>query len=127
MSIDTLLKEEIQDEFEQLGNMAVGSDEYKVTVDGLAKLMDRAIEMKKFDTEVEEKRAQRNVENDLKVEELRDERRDRIVKNCIAVGGILIPTAVTIWGTRKSIEFEKEGTFTTIMGRGFINKLLPKK
>ena len=127
MSIDTLLKEEIQDEFEQLSKMEVGTDQYRTTVDGLTKLMDRAIEMKKFDTEVEEKRNQRNVENDLKVEELRNERRDRIAKNCIAIGGILIPTAVTIWGTRKSIEFEKEGTFTTIMGRGFINKLLPKK
>lgn len=127
MSIDTLLKEEIQDEFEELSKMKVGSDEYRTTVEGLSKLMDRAIEMKKFDTEIEEKRAQREVENDLKIEELKDERRDRIAKNCIAVGGILLPLGVTIWGTCKSIEFEKEGTFTTIMGRGFINKLLPKK
>ena len=127
MSIDTLLKEEIQNEFEELGQMEVGTDQYRTTVEGLSKLMDRAIEMKKFDTEVEEKRTQRDVENDLKIEELRIERKDRIVKNCIAIGGILIPTAVTIWGTKKSIEFEKEGTFTTIMGRGFINKLLPKK
>lgn len=127
MSIDTLLKEEIQDELSELGKMKVGSDEYKVAVDGVSKLMDRAIELKKFDTEVEEKRAQRDAENDLKIEQMKDEKRDRIAKNCIAIGGILLPAAVTIWGTCKSIEFEKEGTFTTIMGRGFINKLLPKK
>ena len=59
--------------------------------------------------------------------QLESERKDRIIKNCISIAGIIIPVIVTIWGTKKSFEFEKEGTITTIMGRGFINKLLPKK
>lgn len=127
MSIETLLQEEITDELEQLHKMKLGSDEYRGTVEGITKLMDRAIEMERFDLERRDKVEGRQEENDLKLRELNDERIDRLVKNTIAVVGIIVPTAVTIWGTIKSIEFEKEGTITTIMGRGFINKLLPKK
>ena len=59
--------------------------------------------------------------------QMEEEKKDRWIKNGLAAAGIIIPTLVTIWGTVKSIKFEETGTITTIMGRGFINKLLPKK
>lgn len=127
MKIETLLQEEIRDEIEELRKMKVGSDEYRTAVDGVTKLVDRAIKIQEFDIELEEKRAQRDAENELKLEQVKDEKKDRIVKNILTAGGIIVPAALTVWGTCKSIEFEKEGTFTTIMGRGFINKLLPRK
>lgn len=127
MNIETLLKEEIKDEFEELGKLEVGTDKYRTAVDGLTKLCDRAIELEKFKTEHEFKCEQQAAEDDLKTEQLKDDKKDRIVKNCLTGAGILIPTAVTIWGTLKSIKFEETGTITTIMGRGFIQKLLPKK
>ena len=127
MRIETKLHEEIANELDELSKMQLGSDEYKSTVDGLAKLMDKAIEIDRIDIENREKVEARQDENDFRTKQMNEERKDRIVKNAIAVAGILIPTAVTIWGTIKSIEFEKEGTITTIVGRGFINKLLPKK
>jgi hypothetical protein len=121
------LREEIADELEQLKKMEVGTDAYRTTVDGLTKLVDRAIEMEKIDIESQEKVDNREIENDLKLKQMEEDRKDRLVKNCIAVAGIVIPSALTIWGTLKSFKFEEEGTVTTIMGRGFINKLLPKK
>lgn len=127
MSIETLLHEEIQDEFEELGKMEVGTEKYKTAVDGLTKLCDRAIELEKLKTETELKQDQQNVDAELRAEQLKDERKDRVVKNSLTAAGIVIPTAVTIWGTLKSIKFEETGTITTIMGRGFIQKLLPKK
>jgi hypothetical protein len=127
MSIETLLHEEIQDEFEELGKMEVGTEKYKTAVDGLTKLCDRAIELEKLKTEMELKQDQQNVDAELRAEQLKDERKDRVVKNSLTAAGIVIPTAVTIWGTLKSIKFEETGTITTIMGRGFIQKLLPKK
>lgn len=127
MSIDTLLHEEIQNELGELKKIQVGTDQYKVTVDGLTKLMDRAIEMKKSDIEAEERAESREIETNLKIKQMEDEQKDRKLKNCISIAGVVIPTAVTIWGTIKSIKFEQEGTITTIMGRGFIQKLLPKK
>lgn len=121
------LYDEINAEFEDLSKMALGTEEYKVTVDGLTKLMDRAIDMKKFETEHVERIENQKMDNYLKQKQMEEDRRDRLIKNGISITGIVIPSLITIWGTVKSMEFEKEGTITTIIGRGFINKLLPKK
>lgn len=127
MRIETKLHEEIAKELEELGKMQLGTDEYRGTIDGVTKLMDRAIDIERLDMEAQDKVETRNSDEDLRLKQMRDDNKDRIVKNLISVMGVVVPTVVTIWGTIKSIEFEKEGTITTIMGRGFINKLLPKK
>ena len=127
MDIKTLLEEEIRDEFEKLKAIEVGTEEYKTTIDGLAKLMDREIELDKHEVEKEEKVKDRDIDNDFKLKQMAEEQKDRLIKNCITAAGIVIPSVITIWGTLKSLKFEEEGTITTIMGRGFINKLLPKK
>lgn len=119
MNIEALLKEEIQSEFETLKTVNMGSEEYKTAVDGLTKLVDRAIEIEKFNAERED--------NDLKQEQMKDEKIDRWIKNGLTLAGIIVPTGLTVWGTLKSFKFEETGTITTMMGRGFINKLLPKK
>ena len=123
MTIQEALYQEIEDEFQTLSEIEVGTDEYKTSVDGLTKLLDRAIEIEKHDAEMKEREAERIAKN-IQVAE---EQKDRVVKNYIAAGGVVLPLLVTIWGTLKSFKFEKDGTVTTIMGRGFINKLLPKK
>lgn len=116
MSIEGLLREVTRDELEMLKTMGPGSNEHKMAVDDVTKLVDRIIEIEKIDIERQEKQ-----------KEMEDEQKDRFIKNCISVVTITVPAVLTIWGTLKSFEFEKEGTITTIMGRGFINKLLPKK
>lgn len=127
MSIETLLREEIQNELGELSRMKVGDEEYKATVDGITKMVDRVIEFKKIDNDLIDKSEARELEAEIKMKELNDEKRNRLIQNCLTCAGIAIPAALTVWGTIKSIEFEKEGTITTIMGRGFIQKLLPKK
>ena len=127
MSTKTLLHDEIQDQLGELNEIQVGTEEYKVAVDGVTKLLDRAIEMDKVEIEKKDKNEARAIELDLKLKQMEDERKDRTVKNYLTVLGIAVPSAITIWGTIKSIKFEETGTITTIMGRGFINKLLPKK
>ena len=79
------------------------------------------------DDKVRLAKEQAEFDKSLKDKQLEEEKKDRLIKNCIAVASIAIPSLITIWGTLKSFEFEKEGTVTTIMGRGFVNKLLPKK
>lgn len=88
------------------------------------------IQEKEYDLKVkqlEEQAANRMDDGKIKRQQLGEDRKGRIVRDSISVAGIILPIAVTIWGTKKSFEFEKEGTITTIMGRGFLNKLLPKK
>lgn len=123
MKIKETLYKEIEDELQALNEIKVGTDEYRSSVDGVTKLLDRAIEIEKHEAEMKEREAERIAKN-IQVAE---EQKDRVVKNYISAGGVVLPLLVTIWGTLKSFKFEKDGTVTTIMGRGFINKLLPKK
>lgn len=127
MNFKNILDEEIKTEIEELGKINLGTEDYKVTVDGLAKLMDKSIELKKLEIESEEKQKDRESELDARIAQIEAENRDRLVKNVLTASSIIIPAALTVWGTVKSFEFEKEGTITTTIGRGFINKLLPKK
>lgn len=134
MDIETLLHDEIQSELEALKEMEVGTKEYDSTVAGLTKLIDRAIEMDKYNIAHEEKLAERDeekenleYERELKTQQMKEERIDRIVKNIFTGLGIALPLMVTVWGTNKSLKFEETGTVTTTIGRGFLNKLLPKK
>lgn len=127
MNTRTLLREEIQNELEELRKMELGNEKYKVTVDGLTKLIDRSIEFEKIDIQSKERMEDRNIDLEFKEKENIDEQKDLLIKNGIAVAGIVIPAALTIWGTIVSLNFEKEGTVTTTIGRGFINKLIPKK
>ena len=149
MNIEHLLYDEIETEFEKLRDKTPGSEEHKAIVGEIVQLMDRAIKMEQvnndctdktetrenelrlrqeqFEREQAMKQEQFESEQAMKKQQLDDEKRDRLVKNIISVAGIALPLIVTIWGTKVSLKFEEEGTFTTIMGRGFINKLLPKK
>ena len=127
MNIKTLLREEIQNEIEQLKHMQAGTDEYKKTVDGIATLTKQLNELENSEFEREDKDANARFDADLKIKQMKVDRRDRWVRYSIDVAGIVLPILVTIWGTKASFKFEEEGTITTTMGRGFINRLFPKK
>lgn len=142
--IKTLLDEEISNELETLGELEIGSEAYKTTVDGITKLMDKKIELeksereakvkdrdynldvKKAETEAADKAKSREIEA-KKLEQIENDKKDQLFKNGIAIAGIVVPSLITIWGTFKTLKFEETGTVTTIMGRGFVNKLIPKK
>lgn len=142
--IKELLDTEISNELSDLGDLERGSETYKVTVDGITKLMDKRIEMEKLerdtqakdkDREIESKKAEGDLTDKAKSREIDEkklvqianEKNDQLFKNGIAIAGIVIPSMITIWGTFKTLKFEETGTVTTIMGRGFVNKLIPKK
>lgn len=116
-SIETKLHMEIEAELDRLDRIENKSgDEFKTVSDNVAKLIDRAIEMEKLGNEVEKFQLQ-----------MREEQKDRLIKNCIAVASIIVPVGLTVWGTIVSMKFEETGTITTAIGRGFISRLLPKK
>lgn len=142
--IKTLLDMEISNELNDLDELEFGSDSYKVAVEGLTKLIDRKIEIEKLERDAEVKQRdyeleRTKVEGDLaekaksneieskKLEQITNEKNDQLIKNGIAIANIVIPSLITIWGTFKTLKFEETGTVTTIMGKGFVNKLIPKK
>jgi hypothetical protein len=127
VNIETLLYEEINTEFSKLNELEPGTEQHKAAADTLVKLMDRAIEIDKVESDCKERELARESEKLLKEQQLNDDKKDRLVKNIIGAAGVVLPLIVTIWGAKASMNFEKEGSFTTVMGRGFISKLLPKK
>lgn len=127
MSVKNLLREEITDEIGHLSKMQVGSEEYEKTVNGLTKLVDRLNEMEK----VEMEKTNSNVENECKIEEqdlkrqqLEDDKKDRLIRNGLTGVSVIGGLAVTVWGTLKTFKFEETGTITSQAGRQFINKAI---
>ena len=127
MNIENMLDEEIKDEFEGLKDVPMGEEQHKVSVEALSKLIDRSIELKKLEIERNDKRENAEFEREFKKQQVEDEKKDRKIRNYITIAGIVVPTVVTIWGTLKTFKFEETGTVTSMLGRGFINKILPKK
>ena len=114
-------------EFDKHSQLVPGTEQHKAAADTVVKFMDRAIEMEKVNNDCDDKTEIRENDRAMKQQQLDDEKKDRLIKNIISGAGIALPLIVTIWGTKVSLKFEETGSFTTIMGRGFINKLLPKK
>ena len=124
MSIQRLLREEIESEFKELSKITPGGEDYKVAVDGITKLMDRAIEMEKNEIDRQDRIDARDSENELKTKQMEDEKKDRFVKNLLAGVGTIGGLIVTIWGAKKAWKFEETGTVASPVGRSFINKLI---
>ena len=80
MKIETILQEEIKSEFKELKSMELGTDKYKSTVDGLIKLVDRAIKIEELNNDAQDKIYKEN-ELDLKQQQIEEERKDRKVRN----------------------------------------------
>lgn len=123
MRIETMLHEGIEDGFNELKKVQVGSESYKTTVDGLTKLVDRAIELEKLEADVQNKVDDREAENELKLKQMKEERQDRIVKNGLTAVSVFGGIGLTVWGALKSWKFEETGTITSGPGREFMKKL----
>ena len=124
MSIQRLLREEIESEFKELSKITPGGDEYRVAIDGITKLMDRAIELEKNEIDRQDRIDARDSENEFKTKQMEDEKKDRFVKNLLTGVGTIGGLVVTIWGAKKAWKFEETGTVASPVGRSFINKLI---
>ena len=127
MGIKNILWDEIEKEVKELSKMQVGTDQYKVTVDGIARLSDKIIELEKLESENAVKDFEnfvRTEEQELKREQLKSEKRDRAVKNVITVGTAVLSVAVYALAFIASTNFEREGSFTTEGGKNSIRQLL---
>ena len=127
MSIKTKLHIEIDEGFDKINEMEIGTDQHKAAVDEIVKLMDRAIELEKVENEAEDKKKTRENDKALRLKQMEDENKDRLVRNCLTGASILGGIGVTVWGALKSWKFEETGTITSTAGRKFINNLFAKK
>jgi len=104
----------------------VTSDEYKAELHAVTILIDKAIEIEKLNRDSEEKSRARLIEQETKEAQMNEERKHRWIGYAISIAGLVIPSAITIWGTIKSFQFEETGTITTSVGKSFTNRLFRK-
>lgn len=114
------LKKQLSGEFderlEQLGATDLTSEEYKLATDCITKIADRIIEIEKIEGE-----------QSLKEKQTKEEKRDRVVRNVIEVGKVVLGFGLSAWAFVAAMNFEKEGTLTTQGGRSALNNLLKFK
>ena len=127
MDYMALLDDVIVNELKNLKDTKGETDEYKATVECVTKLMDRSIEIMKLTFDQTNKLSRQVIDDKTKVKQDEEDRKDRLIKNCISIAGIVIPALITIWGTLKSLKFEQDGTVTSMAGRAFVSRLFPKK
>ena len=127
MDYMALLDDVIVNELKNLKDTKGETDEYKATVECVTKLMDRSIEINKLTFDQTNKLSRQVIDDKAKVKQDEEDRKDRLIKNCISIAGIVIPALITIWGTLKSLKFEQDGTVTSMAGRAFVSRLFPKK
>lgn len=124
MSFKRILDDEITNELNELKKISVGTEEHKASVDALTKLMDRKIELEKLEVESKTQDLNRDIETNLRLQQMESEKRDRLIKNVLTgvstVGGLLCAGLAFV----ASINFEKEGTLTTEGGRSALRQLL---
>ena len=125
--VKRLIEEEVVNEIGELSRMDLGSVEYRTTVDGITKLMEQVNEAEKLKLDAQEKEATRLQDAEIKLEQIKQEKKGRIAQVLTTVAGIVIPVAVTVWGTITTLKFEEEGTITTTSGKSFAKNLFSKK
>lgn len=123
MSVERIMREEAQKQYEEIGKMALGTEDYSRAVKGANEMMDRVYESRKITNEerrieVEEIRA------DIERERIEADRRDR--RNQIIINSLMfiISTGVTIWANIDSKNFERTDVHTTEAGKASTRKLL---
>ena len=119
-----MLDEEIQAGLEAMGDIeGVNIQEYGDAVNNVTKLMDRQIEMKKL--VIEETKLEH--EKEIESKKMKSENIDRWVKNGLGAIGTIGGIVLTVWGTKKTFQFEETGSITSSAGRKFIDRLFKKQ
>ena len=123
-NIKSLLKKEIEAEFLELEKIQIGTDDYKTSVDGITKMIDKSIEISKMEAEIDSKKEALYAETDLELKKQKNEHFNKMIVNILSGASIVSGVALTIWGTYKTLKFEETGTVTTTAGRNFINSVV---
>ena len=125
-----LLEEEIEKRLEEMAVLEADSDEYTAIASEVNKMIDRYNDMTKIEMagiESYERIEAQKAEIEIKKKGHRKEIVDCIIKNGLTAVSIAGGFLLTIWGTKATFEFEKEGTITSMAGRNFINGLFKRK
>ena len=124
---DRLLGEEVESQLEEVHKISLGTDESKIAIDGVVKLADRSIELEKLRIQEEDLAEKRNMDYELRSEQIKKEHLRGMIdigtKVLIGLGGL----ALSVWGTIYTTNFERDDNYTTQASRSWISSLFKPK
>lgn len=122
-----LLNEEVECQIEEVHKISLGTDESKIAIDGVTKLADRSIELEKLRIQEEDLAEKRNMDYELRSEQIKKEHLRGMIdigtKVLIGLGGL----ALSVWGTIYTTNFERDDNYTTQASRNWISSLFKPK
>lgn len=124
MNLKTKLSEEFESQMTELNNLQVGSDEYKIAVDGVTKLADRIIEIDKMENDFKLKEDTLVSNEVLKTKEIEIEKKDRKNRTVVEVLKVGVPTVAAFAMGIISMKWEKLDTLTSTAGKSSLRDLL---
>lgn len=132
--IRSMLCDEIKREIESLSQMQDGSREKSEAIDDLAKLYRLHLEETKTEAEFDEQQSRRfmednhiDEENELKREQLQEQKRDRLCRLGAAAAEVVLPLIFYgIW-MRMGFKFEQDGVYTSMTFKNLLSRFRPTK
>lgn len=120
MNVKQKLKDEFESQMDLLHKMDVGTDEYKLTVDGVTKLADRIIEIEKNERDAELKEYQLGNE----AESINAEIKSNRTRNVVEVIKVGVPVVAAFTMGIISMKWEKLDTLTSSAGKSALRDIL---
>ena len=120
MNVEKGLKDVIEARLTFQPEIEMGTDEDRISTEGTAKLIQEYREVARLEIEREQKEKAQEQEYNLKVMQMENDRKDKMIDRGITIAGGIGSVAVLVWGTLKTFQFEKNGTVTSKVGKLFI-------
>lgn len=112
MNLKALLDVEIEERSMKLAKLDPGTKEYSDAVEGLAKLIDRRIEIEKLEL------SEAQTEKQMKAEH-----NDRVVRYIIDSGKVILPLGTAVGMSLLAYTFEAKGVVPVGIGKKWVEKL----
>lgn len=117
-----LLETELQSKIEELGRTKVGTEEHEAVLNEIKTLTSSLKELKQVSIDEEDKR----MNYELKSEQVSDEKKDRKIKNGIAIASLAVTTVTSLGLAYWTFRFDEKGSITSTLGRTILNKFIPR-
>lgn len=125
--ITEMLNEEIKSQLSDLALLDTGSKEKSEAIDDLVQLYKLKIEETKTELESEKEIDERERNDQLKRDQLKEQAKDRYFKFGIAAGELVIPLIFYAFWMKKGFQFETDGTYTSKTFMNFMHFIKPTK
>ena len=121
MSVKSLLTEEICSQVDEISKLEVGTENCKTAISGAGVLMDKLNDVQRL--ELEQRKLDMERERlEIEREKVENERRDRKIKNGIAIGTAVTGAFITMGASLLAYIYEERGTITSMPGRKSVDR-----